>query len=59
MMIVKRKVNRNVLTRLKILLEMYDDIATIADKNRKMLNDKIVKRESKSLSLEGKITIHE
>ena len=59
MMIVKRKVNRNVLTRLNILLEMYDDTATIADKSRKMLNDKIVKTESKLLSLEGKITILE
>ena len=59
MMIVKRKVNRNVLTRLNILLEMYDDTATIGDKSRKMLNDKIVKTESKLLSLEGKITILE
>ena len=59
MMIVKRKVNRNVLTRLNILLKMYDDTATIADKSRKMLNDKIVKTESKLLSLEGKITILE
>ena len=58
-MIVKRKVNRNVLTRLNILLEMYDDTATIADISRKMLNDKIVKTESKLLSLEGKITILE
>ena len=47
------------LTRLNILLEMYDDTATIADKSRKMLNDKIVKTESKLLSLEGKITILE
>ena len=46
-MIVKRKVIRNVLTRLNISLEMYDDTATIADKSKKMLNDKIVKTESK------------
>jgi len=59
MMIVKRKVNMNMLTRLNILLEMYDDIATIADKNRKMLNDKIEKTESKLPSLEGKKSILE
>ena len=58
-MIVKRKVNRNVLTRLNILPKMYDDTAMIGDKSRKMLNDKIVKTESKLLSLENKITILE
>ena len=46
MMVVKRKVNMNLLTRLKSLEEMYDEIAMIADENREMLNDKIEKTES-------------